>query len=457
VHRFKIIGWLGAALLVIAGGHFSSSLAQVTCSVALSPSSASIAAEGGLLTFYASTSCPITLTSGYSWLHPSPAQTSASGNISTVVDSNPSSSRNGFVTVTPTDNHQVLFSVQQSGASTNGCTPTRLLVVSTSGATFSVGFPVVISINVVNDCGSPVTSGSVVVSFSNGDPPISLTSLGNGTWSGTWFPGNVQQQVALTASAISFLGTTAISGITTFISSNISSSSPAISGVVDGASFLVRYLAPGSLVSIFGQNLASTTAISGSVPLPISLSGTSVFVGGTPAPLFFVSPNQINAILPYSLATNTLQSLAVVKGNNLATANIQIAAAAPGVFTINQSGSGAGAILNGDFTLNTPSNPAARGAFVSIFCAGLGAVMPAVTDGAPPTSISATTNQVVVRINNGAALVAFAGLAPGFVGLYQVNAIVPASTPIGGQIPVDVGVIVSGTPVFSPVITMAVK
>ena len=442
---------------MIAGGHFSSGLGQVTCSLSLSPSSAAIASGGGLLTFYASTNCPITLTSGYSWLHPSPAQSSASGTFATAVDSNTSSSaRNGFVTITPTDNNQVLFSVQQSGAIS--CTPTKLLVSSISGATFTAGFPVVLSVSVVNDCGSPVTSGSVVVSFSNGDPPISLTSLQNGTWSGTWFPGSVLPQVTLSVSATSFLGTMPITGGVQFISNNSSPSSPAVSGVVDGASFLVRYLAPGSFVSIFGTNLAGSTAFFQTLPLPTTLGGSSVVVGGTLAPLFFASPGQINAILPYELATNTNLQLVVVKGTTFSLpSNIQIAAAAPSVFTVNQSGSGAGAILNQDGSLNTPSNPAARLSFVSIYCAGLGPVAPPVADGVQVSGLSQIVNQLVVGINNAGAPVTFAGLAPGFVGLYQVNVQVPASTPVGSQIPVQLGVVVSGATFFSPLVSMAVK
>lgn len=174
--------------------------------------------------------------------------------------------------------------------------------------------------------------------------------------------------------------------------------------------------------------------------------------------MFFASPGQINAILPYELATNTNLQLVVVKGTTFSLpSNIQIAAAAPSVFTVNQSGSGAGAILNQDGSLNTPSNPAARLSFVSIYCAGLGPVAPPVADGVQVSGLSQIVNQLVVGINNAGAPVTFAGLAPGFVGLYQVNVQVPASTPVGSQIPVQLGVVVSGATFFSPLVSMAVK
>ena len=238
--------------------------------------------------------------------------------------------------------------------------------------------------------------------------------------------------------------------------------------VVNGASFRPAAeansaIAPGAIVSIFGTDLAGGTQL-GEAPLPTTLGDTSVTFNDIPAPLFFVSGTQINAQVPFELMTGTgMVSVQVTRGGEMSTAQpVGIAAASPGIFTLNRQGTGQGAIL----IANTPflaapagvlenSRPAQRGEFISIFCTGLGPVQPEVPSGdvAPSTPpLAETLSPTLVNISDIPALVTFSGLAPGFVGLYQVDVQVPMGVPSGTQ---NVEIIING--VSSNIVTVAVQ
>lgn len=134
---------------------------------------------------------------------------------------------------------------------------------------------------------------------------------------------------------------------------------------------------------------------------------------------------------------------------------ITIATAAPGIFTTNQQGTGAGAILHaGDFRTVSESAPARPGEFISIFCTGLGPLTSPVADGnAAPYPPPETILTPEVRVGGIVANVSFSGLAPGFVGLYQVNIQVPLAAPTGNAVPL---VLTSGG-VSSNIVTIAIQ
>jgi uncharacterized protein (TIGR03437 family) len=115
-----------------------------------------------------------------------------------------------------------------------------------------------------------------------------------------------------------------------------------------------------------------------------------------------------------------------------------VSAAAPGIFTSNGSGTGAGTIVRAsDYQLVGAGTPTQAGAYILIYCTGLGALTSAIVEGNPgPTPALTTAVVPQVTIGNIAATVTFSGLAPGFAGLYQVNAQVPAGVPAGNAIPV---------------------
>ena len=233
--------------------------------------------------------------------------------------------------------------------------------------------------------------------------------------------------------------------------------------MVNGASFRpasdpTGAITPGAIVAIFGMDLASDTQVATTVPLPTTLGDSSVTFNGIPAPLFFVSGAQINAQVPFELMTGAgTVSVQVKRGSETsATQPTGIAAVSPGIFTLNQQGTGAGAILHAeDFQPVSDSAPAQPGEFLLIFCTGLGPVQPEVQSGdvAPSTPpLAETLSTPLVNIAGIPAQVAFSGLAPGFVGLYQVNVQVPAGAPSGTQ---DVEIIINGVP--SNTVTIAVQ
>ena len=155
-------------------------------------------------------------------------------------------------------------------------------------------------------------------------------------------------------------------------------------------------------------------------------------VGSQDAPLFFVGPGQINAQLPFEVSTGDSVPVAItVDGLLTAPQNYLIAAGQPGIFI---SGENA-AILDASFQQVTAQNSARSGDTIQIFCTGLGAVDMAVETGAPGPSFSTVEVPVTVTIGGIDATVAFQGLAPGFVGLYQVNVVVPAGVTPGGAVP----------------------
>lgn len=199
---------------------------------------------------------------------------------------------------------------------------------------------------------------------------------------------------------------------------------PVITGVTNAASYSTDAISPGALISLFGSGLASATVSAPAIPLPISLADVSVLINGVAAPLLFVSPYQINAQVPSALAAGPATVVVRVEGALSSPASFSLVAAAPGVFT---DGQGQAAALNADGSVNSPQNPAPAGTFVSVFFTGQGPVAAQIDDGAAPpagTAIPATL-QVSASIGIWPATVQFAGLAPNFAGLAQVNLQVP--------------------------------
>ena len=233
--------------------------------------------------------------------------------------------------------------------------------------------------------------------------------------------------------------------------------------VVNGASFRPATepnsaIAPGAIVAIFGTDLASDTQVATAVLLPTTLGDTSVTFNDIPAPLFFVSGTQINAQVPFELMTGAgMVTVQVKRGSETSeTQSIEIAAVSPGIFTVNQQGTGPGAILHAvDFQPVSESAPARPGEFLLIFCTGLGLVQPEVQSGQiAPTAepLARTLSTLLVNIAGIPAQVTFSGLAPGFVGLYQVNLQVPAGVPAGTQ---EVEIIINNVP--GNTVTIAVQ
>ena len=203
-----------------------------------------------------------------------------------------------------------------------------------------------------------------------------------------------------------------------------------VSAVVNAASYASGApIAPGSAVSIFGSGLASSTIAAPSFPLPKALGATAVYVNGMAAPLYFVSPGQINFQLPYEISGTSASVVVSAGGTASAAVNIAIAPVAPGVFSLLANGSGPAALLHADWMVVSRSAPLQSGETVSLYLTGLGAVSPAVASGAAapgPPGLAVVQAPVRVLFDGAEGKVGFCGLAPNYAGLYQINVTVPA-------------------------------
>jgi uncharacterized protein (TIGR03437 family) len=232
---------------------------------------------------------------------------------------------------------------------------------------------------------------------------------------------------------------------------------PAIVSEVNAASYYKTGLVAGSIASVFGSNLAVGQGAAGAGALPQTLAQSGVTIGGVTAPMYFATSGQINVQVPWEIAGQNLPPIvATVNGVASRPDYPDIVSYAPGIFTVDASGSGQGAILVGTTAnLAGPGSPAARGGYIAIYCTGLGAVTnpPATGALAPLSPLSVSIVTPTVTIANVPAKVSFSGLAPGFAGLYQVNVVVPSELPPGDAVPV----VMSFGSVNSNTVTIAIR
>ncbi len=199
-------------------------------------------------------------------------------------------------------------------------------------------------------------------------------------------------------------------------------------GVVDAAQFQA-VIARGGIGSIFGSELADDIVIAGDVPLPFELGGARVLVDGWEAPLFFVSPNQINFQVPFEADSPGEVGVVVTRnGEDSPIEPASMAEFAPGVF-INPNTGEPIIQRHPDGALITAANPAKPGDVLIIFMTGIGGVSNPPATGAAATASPLARARVtpVVTVGGEGAQVFFAGLAPFFVGLGQVNIQLPES------------------------------
>ena len=201
------------------------------------------------------------------------------------------------------------------------------------------------------------------------------------------------------------------------------------SGIVNAASFTAT-TSPGALASIFGTNFGAVIASASSVPFPKTLGVVSVTVGGRPAPVFYISPTQINFQIPWETPVGNADVIVTVNGVASDAGTVTVKTTAPGLFT---QGDGAAIVQNSDYSLNTSSNPAAAGSAIIAYLTGSGPVNQSVADGAisPSAPLAQVTSQASATIGTQTAQVLFAGLTPGLVGVLQVNVMVPAGMTTG--------------------------
>ncbi len=506
-------------LNVIAAGQLGSAPQASTGGVILSGVAGSSAAAQQTISLFSLTgnavgySTVVFTDDGKNWLTASPASGTVTGTTALTLSANlaglAAGVHNGNVGVGFADGTTQTIEVAvivTAGAGTTAssafktatpkasCSPSPLVPlfqqpVAGLGHALQVAQSQLIQVLIRDGCNNPVTAGnggSAGVSFSTADPAVTLSyKPATGFWEGTWTPRTSPSpsQVTVEVTALQGLASGAIGGqaslqVSVLPAGNDAAAKP--EAALNAASLSAGpqgQVVPGSYVTIFGERLASAVLGASQVPLPISLNNTSLLLGGQPLPLSYISPTQVNGLIPQNLDINAQPQLIIQQGNTVSTPiPVTVTELQPGIFTIPSGGQGQGAILINNTALaaaqpgpNTPSaRPVQRGEYIQIFCTGLGAVQaadgsnktpPADGTAAPTGTLFQTLAAASVTIGGVDAPVSFAGLAPGFVGLYQVNAQVPQNAPSGDSVPVVLNMVSvnGGTPVASPQVTIAVQ
>ena len=317
------------------------------------------------------------------------------------------------------------------------CTASRLVLgVAVPPGNFQrvADEPVKLRAVVYDDCGLPVSNATVTASFSNGDGSVTLpvSDAAKGVYETAWIPGAVAPNMAITLRAARSglaVGTRKIFGTVTE-----DSGAPVITngGIVNAIrSVAGDPVSPGGIVAIYGRNLAARTEQAAAVPLPRTLGGAKVLIGGVEAPFFYASPGQLNVQVPIELAPDASYSVVVLNGERISTPKpLQLVKLDPGVVAFAD-----GRIIgqHADYSLITPTSPARAGETIILYLVGMGPTTPKVATGVgtPYPPLTYVDVQPVVTIGGLATKVEWAGLVSGAVGLYQVICTVPATAPAG--------------------------
>jgi uncharacterized protein (TIGR03437 family) len=411
------------------------------CSMTLQPAASTIGAAGGTSTFVVQTACSWTATSNAPWITVSTAATgtsmaptpSVSGTGTGTVPF--TAAPNGCVnsqtgTITVTSQPAQLFTLTENGLPSNLTLSPATLSAPQAGVSGRF--------NVVTGVGCNWTSFSDV-SWIGIATPVSGTGNGGIGYTiaantGPARAGNIHvgsQLFAVTQAGVAL-------------------PTVQLTTVGSAASYVSTAVAPGEIVSLFGTNMGPTTGVglpsTDKTSIANTLGGVQVLFDGNPAPMIYASATQINAIAPVGLAGKTSTVVTVTYSGMTSNAvTVPVQATAPGIFAADGSGSGGGAILNQDYSLNARLNPAAPGSVIAIYLTGAGVTNPPSVDGAitgavPP--FPALAQAVTVTIGGiavPAASIVYSGAAPESVeGLTQIDVVIPATVTPGPTLPIVV-------------------
>lgn len=239
---------------------------------------------------------------------------------------------------------------------------------------------------------------------------------------------------------------------------------PAVTAVVNAASFLSGSISPGEIVTVFGTNFGPASlagaSLDSSGKVAASSGGVQVLIGGTAAPMIYAISGQVSAVVPYEVAGSSNTTVQVTYAGQLSNSlPVGVTSTVPGMFTLSGSGTGPGAILNADNSLNSAANPANKGGVVVLYVTGEGQTNPQGVTGkvnnvSRVQDLPVPAQPVTASVDGQTATVLFAAEAPGFVsGVMQVNVQIPA-TASSGNVPVVVSVGGNGS---QTVVTVAVR
>ncbi len=445
-----------SAKILVAGADAAGNVLTLTitqagavCAITLPQASASIGVSGGNGTFQVQANCAWSAASTLGWITV-PSGTSgtatANGTVNYTVGANPcATQRTGAVSVTSFTAKQQ-FQISQDGSPGNfTISPTSFAVPP--GVTGGI-------INVTTGTGCP-WSTTVDVSW--------ITILAGKSGAG---PGGIGYSVPANSGPQRVGHVTVQPGpwVVTITQTALPPPVPQLNAVVNAASNAGGAVSPGEIVTLYGANIGPANAagfqVNADGTYAKSLGGASVLFDGVATGVTYTSAVQVNAVAPYGLTAGTATQVQVQYQGVLSNViSIPVQAAHPGLFTVDSSGFGGGAILNQDYSLNRGLNPAARGSVVMIYCTGGGVTNPPSVDAtitpAPPPLYQLKTSPVSVTIGGIAATVSYSGAAPSQIaGLTQINAQVPAGVTPGTTVPVMVTI---GTWQSQTGVTMAVR
>ncbi len=383
-------------------------------------------------------------TDGAAWLAVSPA--SGTGATSMTASVNPAGltagTYTGAITVTPAAGtaQTVGVTLTVTGTTSLAASPLSVALAYRTGdpapnaqtvALTSTGNPIAFT-------ASASSSGWLSVTPGSGTTPGSLTvsvnpaDLGPGTYNGT----------------VTVSGPAGVAPLTISVRVSVTAPLPVMTSVVNAASYLGGGISPGEIVVIFGESLGPSAGkgatVDASGHIATSLAGVQVTFNGYLAPILYASSTQVNAIVPYEVAGAPNAMVEVTFGKSRSNSmNLPVVSSAPGIFSVNASGTGPGAILDANYHLVSASNPVAHGAAIQIYATGEGQTTPAGVDGliagfSPGTAGALPYPKLAAGVTIGGlpAQVTYVGAAPGLVaGALQVNAVVPDGI-ASGTVPV---------------------
>jgi uncharacterized protein (TIGR03437 family) len=393
---------------------------QTCSSAAVGETSASVATSGGRGVFQIKTNCSWKATSNASWITVS-GEGDVDGTINyTVAPNTCVADRTGVITA-----GTVQYQILQYGAAGNLTLSPLTATIGSAGGSGTVG------IATGTGCAWTAVSSAdwLTLAAAGGSGPFSLTYRAASN-TGAQRTGIIRigpQGFTLTQDAVP--GPTM-----------------RISAIVNAASYAAPPVAPGEIVAIYGTAIGPSTLVRPQLTtdgksLTKLLGGTRVLFDDTPAAMIYTLDTQVSAVAPYDVSGKTTVNVTVeYNGVRSAAFPVTVAASAPAIFTLDQSGKNAGAILNQDYSVNGTSNPAARGSVIQIFCTGAGVTLPASVDGElTGTPLPELTLPVSVLIGGAEAKILYKGGAPGSVaGLTQINAEVPLGIATGDAVAVRI-------------------
>ncbi len=418
-------------------------VAQVAgiCDYSLSASSASVPATGGSGSFTVNTGCTWGATTSTFITATAPNGTLGTGPINYQVSANLCAApRTGLITLQTGLANPPVFQITQDGSLSN-------FTLSPAGVTDPAGALTNQKVTVTTGAGCP---WSAYTDSANWLHPTGASGTGPGvvTYSVDTNQGASRTGHIYFQSGVDLAENPVLAATLTVTQQAIQATGPILAAVVNDASYDIGTpapisISPGEIVALFGSNLGPVAGAVNTQTFGTSLGGVQVMFGNTAAPLLYVSAGQINAVVPYATGGSSVAVTVSYNNSNSPALTVPVQAATPGIFSYDRSGSGPGAILNQDYSVNSAARPAAKGSVVAIYCTGAGVTVPASTDGAlatlTPPFPSLAAQPVTVTIGGLPADVVYSGAAPGAInGLTQIDAIVPGGLKSGSSVPVVV-------------------